>query len=71
MKIEVVEEYNNCPPYEEDRLEIVSGNFVEGEYVTVVINYKVAKRKVRFSRDAGDLYVTVNNMRYFYSEFCK
>ena len=49
--------------------EIVNGNFIEGEYVTVNINGNIVKRKVYYSKDAGDLYVWCKNRKYFYYEF--
>ena len=69
FKIEIVKELNNCPAYEKDVFKIVEGKFLEGEFVTVSINGAIAKRKVRYSREAGDLFITVKNSRYFYSEF--
>ncbi len=48
---------------------IVSGDFIEGGKVTVNIDGKIAQRRVYYSAAAGDLYITVNNMRYFYCEF--
>lgn len=53
---------------EETRI-IIDGNFIEGEYVTVNINGNIVKRKVYYSKDAGDLYVWCKNRRYFYCEF--
>lgn len=49
--------------------EIVNGNFIEGEYVTININGNVVKRKVYYSKDAGDLYVWCKGKKYFYYEF--
>lgn len=50
-------------------LKIVSGEFCEGKKVTVSINGNTVTRKVYYSKDAGDLYITYKNSRYFYSEF--
>lgn len=52
------------------KIEIISGDFYEGEYVTVRILDKVYTRKVRYSaRQYGDLYITVNGHVVTYSEF--
>lgn len=48
---------------------IIDGNFIEGEYVTVNINGNIVKRKVYYSKDAGDLYVWCKCRKYFYYEF--
>lgn len=52
-------------------MKIVDGNFYEGETVTVSVNGKTVRRKVRYSREAGDLYVVVDNRPYFLYEFWK
>lgn len=51
-------------------LEIVKGNFYEGEVVTVRINGKEFTRKVKYSaRKYADLYITINGMTVTYEEF--
>ena len=52
-------------------MKILQGNFYEGETVTVYVNGKTVKRKVRYSPMAGDLYVLVDNRYYFLYEFWK
>ena len=49
--------------------EIINGNFIEGEYVTVNINGNTVTRKVYYSAAAGDLYVWCKGSKYFYYEF--
>ena len=49
--------------------QILEGNFTEGSEVTVNIDGDVITRKVRWSGQAKDLYVTKNGMKYFYCEF--
>lgn len=54
----------------EQQLEIVDGDFAEGEYVTVKICGKMFTRKVRYSRNKwADLYIVVNGNEFTYSEF--
>ena len=49
------------------------GAWIEGE--TLEVEYsrndivKHAKRVVRYSKDAGDLYIVIDNNKYFYHEF--
>lgn len=50
-------------------MKIINGRFIEGENVTVEVNGGTYTRKVRFSKDAGDLFVMIKNNKYFYSEF--
>lgn len=45
----------------------ISGNFAEGQEVTLLINGIEVTRKVRYSRMDG-LYVVYKNMKYFHSE---
>lgn len=39
------------------KLEILSDNFYEGEFVTVVVDGKEITRKVYYSKIVGDLYI--------------
>lgn len=48
---------------------IVSGDFAEGHTVQVNIDGRMVDRKVKYSKDAGDLYVVMDNKRYFLCEF--
>lgn len=51
-------------------LEIVSGNFFEGEMVTVKVCGKEFTRKVKYSaRKYADLYITINGYAITYEEF--
>ena len=45
----------------------ISGDFAEGQEVTLLINGTEVTRKVRYSRMDG-LYVVYKNMKYFHSE---
>lgn len=45
----------------------VSGDFAEGQEVTLLINGTKVTRKVRYSGMDG-LYVVYKNMKYFHSE---
>lgn len=45
----------------------ISGDFSEGQEVTLLINGIEVTRKVRYSRMDG-LYVVYKNMKYFHSE---
>lgn len=49
--------------------EILEGDFIEGCYVVVNIDGEITRRKVRWSKEAGDLYIYKDNNRYFYGEF--
>lgn len=49
--------------------EILEGDFVEGCYVIVNIDGEITRRKVRWSKSAGDLYILKDNNKYFYGEF--
>lgn len=52
------------------RPEIISGDFAEGEMVTVRINGKEFTRRVKYSaRKWADLYITINGHTVTYSEF--
>lgn len=52
------------------RLEIIEGDFVEGETVTVRVLDKTFTRKVKYSaRKYADLYITINGWTFTYSEF--
>lgn len=52
-------------------------SFIEGETISLAYNEcKTAKernkhitRKVKFDKDAGDLYIIIKNKKYFASEF--
>lgn len=54
---------------EEPKLELLEGSFYEGETVKVSINGKVISRKVHYDAQAGSLYITCDNSRYFEYEF--
>lgn len=57
-------------PEADQALEIVSGNFFEGETVTVKILGKEFTRKVKYSaRKWADLYITVNGHDITAEEF--
>lgn len=49
--------------------EILSGDFKEGEYVTVRVEGNVYERKVRYSHEHGDLFITIKRKDYLYCEF--
>ena len=49
--------------------EIVEGNFIEGEFVSVRVDGNVYERKVQYSKEAGDLFITIKRKNYFYTEF--
>lgn len=49
--------------------EVLDGNFYEGEYLTLSVNGKIIKRKVYYSKDAGDLYFMYKNSMYFLCDF--
>ena len=49
--------------------EIIEGDFKEGEFVTVRVNGDVYERKVQYSKEKGDLYITIKRQEYLYSEF--
>ena len=51
-----------------NKLELVKGNFIEGEYVIVSIDGKEYRRKVKFSRKWGDLIITVNGKEFSYHD---
>ena len=54
----------------EQQLEIIEGDFYEGEKVTVSICGKQFTRKVKYSKKKwADLYITVNGYDITYSEF--
>ena len=48
---------------------IIEGDFLEGEYVTVRVEGNVYERKVQYSKEKGDLFVTIKRKEYLYSEF--
>jgi len=50
-------------------MKTISGNWIEGSKVTVEVDGKVVTRRVRWSGRAKDLYVTVDNMEYYFCEF--
>lgn len=49
------------------------GAWIEGEMVKVEYERKAVvnqgERVVRYSKEAGDLYITIDNKKYFYCEF--
>lgn len=50
--------------------EIISGEFAEGEYVTVKVDGKEYTRKVKYSaRRYADLYITIKGYVFTYSDF--
>lgn len=49
--------------------EIISGNFIEGEFVTVRVDGHVYERKVQYSKEHGDLFITIKRKDYLYCEF--
>lgn len=49
--------------------EIISGDFLEGEFVTVRVEGDVYERKVQYSKEKGDLFITIRRKEYLYSEF--
>lgn len=52
--------------------EIISGEFAEGEYVTVKVDGKEYTRKVKYSaRQYADLYITVKGYVFTFSDFYK
>lgn len=53
------------------KLEILSNNFYEGEFVTVVVEGKEVTRKVYYSKSVGDLYINYKGLPYFLYEFEK
>ena len=48
---------------------IVEGDFIEGEFVTVMIDGKEFRRKVYFSKKWNDLVIIIYGNEYAYSEF--
>lgn len=65
---EVAEEVYNYFTRPEAR-QLLRGSFTEGDKVLVNVGGKIAERRVYYSKEAGDLYITVNNRKYFYCEF--
>lgn len=53
------------------KLQIIEGDFKEGEFVVVSIDGKEFKRKVYYSNKWGDLVIIVYGNEYAYSEFMK
>lgn len=52
--------------------EIINGEFVEGEYVTVRVDGKIYTRKVKnSSKRYADLYITIKGYTFTYSDFWK
>lgn len=50
--------------------EIISGDFYEGEYVTVKVDGKEYTRKVKYNgKKYGDLYITIKGYAFTYSDF--
>lgn len=52
---------------EEFEVKYISGEFAEGQEVTLLINGTEVTRKVRYNSMDG-LYVVYKNMKYFHSE---
>lgn len=51
---------------------IIENNFIEGEYVTVIMFDKsTIRRKVYYDSTAGDLFIWYKGRKYFYYEFLK
>lgn len=48
---------------------IIGGSFTEGDFITVSINGKEYKRKVKFSKKWNDLIITIDGKEYSYSDF--
>ena len=70
IKIKITDYEIYEPEEKKNHLEIIDGNFCEGEKVTVSINGKVFTRRVRYSaRKWADLYITINGYTVTYSEF--
>ena len=53
------------------KLEIITRNFFEGEFVSVAIDGKRITRKVYYSAKVGDLYINYKGLPYYYYEFMK
>ena len=56
------------PAAQPEALAIISGRFIEGEYITVSVNGKQYRRKVFYKRETG-LYITIRNRLYFMTDF--
>lgn len=54
---------------ETPRKRILDGDFIEGEYVTVLIDGEKHKRKVKRRKDIDDLFITVLGIDHTMSEF--
>lgn len=54
-----------------DSKRIIKGDFVEGETVTVIVEGEIITRKVRYSKQAGDLYIVKDGRQHYYCEFRK
>lgn len=51
---------------------IIDNNFIEGEYVTVIMfDESTIRRKVYYDNTAGDLFIWYKGRKYFYYEFLK
>ena len=56
--------------FDEMDLELVDGDFYEGETVTVRVDGKEYRRKVRYSaKYYADLYVVIKNTAFTWSDF--
>ena len=50
-------------------LMMTNDEFAEGSTISIIVNEKSIKRKIYFDAQAGDLYFTYRNMKYYYSMF--
>lgn len=70
---EMVDRMYYYHPYKGDRYLETFGTWIEGERVKVEYDkdgvVKKGERVVRYSKAAGDLYITIDNNKYFYCEF--
>lgn len=68
----VLQMFYKCT-YTGERMIETLGKWIEGEKVKVVFDrngiVKHAERVVKYSTAAGDLFITIDNKKYFYCEF--
>lgn len=51
------------------QMKIIKGNFIEGEYVSVIMfDGNTIRRKVYYDKTAGDLFIWYKGYKYFYYE---
>lgn len=59
--------------YKGEKFIFTSSNWIEGQKVKIEFEQnniiKRAERVVKYDSTAGDLFITINNMKYFYCEF--